>query len=318
MYGAVGRFGNKTFYQRRGKTIARIRTKPKNPRSDGQTRQRVLMKAICKTYGELKEICNHSFEGYITAVECYDKFKKVNYKFLRERAVTLEETGQGLGQFYQFAPLKSYKWTPYAAIIAQGHLPEITVGIDAAGNAAYVNSPGPTYADFVSAWDLQRGDQLTFVTVQKREGKYDVGLARIVLDPRKRDGSGAPMSTEIVNSEGEFPHSNRENELNFSCFEFDSDHFNFALGRGGIVVAAGIIVSRMDDSDEWFHSNCQLVLNEAGFGADLCSLEKAVEKSYAVAEIDIESELYLNNADTGGNSDGNNGDDASVANGNAG
>ena len=45
---------------------------------------------------------------------------------------------------------------------------------------------------------------------------------------------------------------------------------------------------------------------------------KAVEKSYAVAEIDIESELYLNNADTGGNSDGNNGDDASVANGNAG
>ena len=45
---------------------------------------------------------------------------------------------------------------------------------------------------------------------------------------------------------------------------------------------------------------------------------KAVEKSYAVAEIDIESELYLNNADTGSNSDGNNDDDASVANGNAG
>ena len=303
MYGAVGRFGNKTFYQRRGKTIARIRTKPKNPRSDGQTRQRVLMKAICKTYGKLKEICNHSFEGYITAVECYDKFKKVNYKFLRERAVTLEETGQGLGQFYQFAPLKSEKWTPFAAIIAQGHLPEISVGIDPAGSVAYVFSPGPTYEDFVSAWDLQRGDLLTFVTVQKRDDKYEVHFARIVLDPRKSDGSGAPMSTEIVNSEGEFPYSNREDELKFSRFEFDTDHLNFVLDQGGTVVAAGIIVSRKDDSDEWFHSNCQLMLNEVGLGADLCSLEKAVEKSYAADKINVESELYLNNADAEDNSD---------------
>jgi pectin methylesterase-like acyl-CoA thioesterase len=53
---------------------------------------------------------------------------------------------------------------PFAAIISQGHLPEVSVGIDAeGGHKAYVNTPGRTYADFVNAWGLQRGDQLTFV-----------------------------------------------------------------------------------------------------------------------------------------------------------
>ena len=105
-----------------------------------------------------------------------------------------------------------------------------------------------------------------------------------LLNPRNADGSGAPMTTEIVNSAGEFPCSNWKNHLNFSTFEFDTDHFNIVLGRGDDVVAAGIIVSRKDKSGGWFLSNCQLVLNEAGFGSDLCSLSEAVEKSYATYE----------------------------------
>jgi len=80
---------------------------------------------------------------------------------------------------------------------------------------------------------------VTFVTVQKVNGKYGVESARIVLNPRNADGSGAPMTTEIVNSAGEFPCSNWKNHLNFSAFDYDTDHFNFVLGHGGIVVAAG-------------------------------------------------------------------------------
>jgi hypothetical protein len=121
-----------------------------------------------------------------------------------------------------------------------------------------------------------------------------------LLNPRNADGSGAPMTTEIVNSAGEFPCSNWKNHLNFSTFEFDTDHFNFVLGRGGDVVAAGIIVSRKDRSGGWFRSNCQLVLNEAALGSDLCSLAQAVESSYAAYEIDMESEFYLNNAGVNG------------------
>ena len=299
MYGAVGRVGNKTYYQRMGKTIVRTNTRPKNPKTEDQSLHRVLVKAVNKSYSKLKEICNHTFEDYDNAFECMNKFKRVNLMYLREHATALMNSDQGLDGFYQFTPLQSEKWTPFAAIISEGHLPAVSVGISAEeGHVAYVNSPGPTYADFVTAWNLQRGDMVTFVTVQKRGGNYEVGVARLVLDAVNAD-SDAPMTTEIVNGQGGFPCSNRKNELNFSTFEFDTDHFNFVLGRGGDVVAAGIIVSREDESGNWLRSNCQLVLNEAGFGPDLCSLAKAVAYSYKTPEIDMESELYLNNAGGG-------------------
>ena len=273
----------------------------KNHKTSEQTLQRVLVKVVALAYAMMKAICNHSFEGVTNGFQCMNKFKKVNLRYLRERAATLQSMGQSLGQFYQFMPLQSEKWSPFAAIISQGHLPEVSVGIDAAGgHKAYVNTPSRTYADFVDSWGLQRGDQVTFVTVQKRQGRYEVNYARIVLNPRNADGSGAPITTEIVDSQGEFPCSNWKNQLNFSTFEFDTDHFNFVLGRGGDVVAAGIIVSRKDKSGGWFRSNCQLVLNEAGLGSDLCSLSEAVEKSYASYDIDMESEFYLNNAGSTG------------------
>jgi hypothetical protein len=247
----------------------------------------------------LKEICNHSFEEYENSFDCMNKFKRVNLKYLHEHTTSLLESGQGLDSFYQFTPLQSMKWTPFAAIISEGHLPVVSVGIDAAGgHKAYVSSPGRTYADFVTAWGLQRSDQVTFVTVQKRDGKYATEIARLILNPSHPDGSSAPMSTEIVNSQGEFPCPDRMNQLNFSTFEFDTDHFTFVLGRGGDVVAAGIIISRENMSGNWLRSNCQLVLNEDGFGSDLCSLAKAVEDSYKTPEISMESEHYLNNADS--------------------
>ena len=298
MYGAIGRVGNKTYYQRMGKTIVRTNTRPKNPKTEDQSLHRVLVKAVNKSYSMLKEICNHTFEDYDNAFECMNKFKRVNLKYLREHATALMESGHGLDGFYQFVPIDSDKWTPFAAVISEGHLPAVSVDISAEeGHIAYVNSPGRTYADFVTAWGLQRGDMVTFVTVQKRDGKYEVAFARLVLDPVNADGSGAPMTTEIVNSAGEFPCPNRGNETDFSTFEFDTDHFNFVLGRGGDVVAVGIIVSREDAMGNWLRSNCQLVLNEAGFGRDLCSLAKAVEYSYKTAEINVESEFYLDNAD---------------------
>ena len=79
MYGATGKLGNRTYYQRRGKTIARIITTPKNPKTDGQTLQRILQKAVNKTYSKLKTICNHTFEGYEDGFDCMNRFKTINH-----------------------------------------------------------------------------------------------------------------------------------------------------------------------------------------------------------------------------------------------
>ena len=89
----------------------------KNPKTNAQTLQRVLVKAVGMFYAMVKFICNHSFEGVSNGYQCMNKFKKVNLKYLRERAATLQNSGQSLYQFYQFIPLQSDKWTPFAAII---------------------------------------------------------------------------------------------------------------------------------------------------------------------------------------------------------
>ena len=94
MYGAVGRLGNKTYYQRLGKTIARTITRPKNPKTESQSLHRVLVKAVNKSYSKLKEICNHSFEDYDNGFACMNKFKKVNMMYLREHATYLQHSGQ--------------------------------------------------------------------------------------------------------------------------------------------------------------------------------------------------------------------------------
>ena len=63
----------------------------------------------------------------------------------------------------------------------------------------------------------------------------------------------------------DFPCSNRNNQLNFSAFKFETDRFNVVLG-----------LSR-----------------------DLCSLAKAVAYSYKTPEIDMESEFYLSTISQG-------------------
>ena len=63
----------------------------------------------------LKEICDHTFEDYDNGFECMNKFKKVNLKYLREHATTLQNSGLGLDRFYQFTPLQCEKWRPASA-----------------------------------------------------------------------------------------------------------------------------------------------------------------------------------------------------------
>ena len=46
----------------------------KNPKTNAQTLQRVLVKAVGMLYAMLKFICNHSFEGVSNGFQCMNKF----------------------------------------------------------------------------------------------------------------------------------------------------------------------------------------------------------------------------------------------------
>lgn len=302
MNGAEGRVGNTTYYRANGKTISREIVTPKNPQTTLQTYQRVIMKQVGKSYAKLKDICNHSFEGYTNGAECSNRFRQLNARYLRSRASELQQAGQSLANFYNFMPINSDKWVPGAAIISQGSLPQ--VGVSIIGTApihAYVPVPGSTYADIINAYRLKRGDQLTFVTVERDAfGDYNVYKARVILDPRNSDGSGAPLTSEFVTEQGGIENPNFRNETTGAYFKIDENGLGFDLDSDATLVAAAVIVSRRDTKGYYYRSNAQLVIDEGALGSDLCSLEAAVSDSYNSSPLYAADDLYLNNSGEGG------------------
>ena len=301
MYGAEGRVGNIVYYRQNGKTVARENVTPKNPQTDLQTIQRVIVAQVGRSYSKFKTLCDHSFEGITMGAKSANTFRKLNTRYLREKAAYIQQTGNSIAQFYNFQPVGSTKFVPGALIISQGQLPKMPVTIAQLQSGMYVGFlalQANTYQAFIDQYELQRGDQLTFVTVEKVNDEYDVKLARVILDPRNPDGSGAAMSTALI-TESAITSPNWRNKGNFNgALAFDSG-IQFKLAEGGTLVAAGVIVSRKDGK-EWLRSNCQLVISEENLGSDKCSLYAAVEQSYTGSNLDIESEYYLNNAGEGG------------------
>ena len=304
MYGAIGKVGNKTYYRANGKTVAREIVTPKNPKTTAQTYQRVIAAQIGKDYKMFKHIVDHSFQGKSNGFECMNEFRKLNLRRARRRASEIQQAGNSLAQFYNFQPIGSTKWVPDAVILSQGELPKVPTQVTTDELGLYIGAVSVaenTYAGVCQALGLKRGDQLTFVTVEKQNDEYVVKKSRVILDPRNADGSGAPMSTAFIDGNA-ISLPNWRNDFNFTYLDYNatSGIIGFAMGaNGSTLVASAIIVSRKD-GDSWLRSNSELVISEAAIGSDLCSLLAAVEGSYVADELEVESDMYLNNAGQGG------------------
>lgn len=304
MYGATGKIGNKTYYRANGKTVAREIVAPKNPKTTAQTYQRVIAAQIGKDYKMFKSIVDHSFQGKSIGFQCMNEFRKLNMRRARRRAAEIQQSGNSVNAFYNFQPIGSTKWVPDAVILSQGELPKVPALVKTDELGLYIGAvavSANTYAGVCEALGLKRGDQLTFVTVEKVRGEYVVLKSRVILDPRNPDGSGAAMSTAFI-TDGAITNPNWRNDSHFAYLNYDETNkeVGFTMGpNGSTLVASAIIVSRKD-GDQWLRSNSELVLSEAAFGSDLCSLGEAVGNSYAADELDLESEMYLNNAGIGG------------------
>lgn len=304
--GAVGKVGDSTLYASGGETILRNgKSNVKNPQSYAQMIQRVIAKTAMNNYSALQFIANHSFQGRSTGAKCMERFLSRNMRYFRERAAEIQGNGGSLYEFVQFSPVGSVKYVPAAVILSEGKLPPIITGIEANGTYAFCtpSAEGNTYAAIVESFDLKRGDQITFVTIEKSvvTGDYTPRYARVILDPRNADGTPAPMSSQFIVAGGNF--INLPNMRNRGGFAFlqggiNGGRLGFRLSSGS-VAAAGIIVSRKVKG-AWWRSNCKLVINEDVIGSDLMSLAGAVDASLSTNEIYSDDDLYLNNAGTGG------------------
>ena len=301
----VGKVGDSTLYVSGGETIMRNGTSNvKNPQSYAQMIQRVIAKTAMNNYSALQFLANHSFQGKPTGAKCMERFLSRNMRYFRERAAEIVNRGGSLYDFYQFSHVGAVKFVPAAVILAEGKLPQLVYGVYPDGSAAFLNVPGHatpiTYADIINAYNLKRGDQLTFVSINKNTltGEYIPHYVRVILDPRNSDGTPASLSTTFIGAGSNINCPNMRNRGGFLRLGISDDNLYFILSDA-LVAAVGVIVSRKVKG-AWMRSNCKLVINEGIIGADLMSLGSAVDKSLSGSEIYTDDDLYLNNAGSGG------------------
>ena len=301
--GANGKIGNKVYYTANGKTIVReVSASNYNSKTVQQILQRVIMKTVMRSYSAMKDIANHSFEGVKTGADCMARFTSLNAAHIREKAAQMVNDGVSLATYAQFTKLGSKKFTPAPVYISEGTLTQIHAGItefSAAGSAfATLDVPANTYAALANQYNLKRGDQITFCTVEKDAyGEYLFKYERVILDPRTADGDAAPMSSPLI-VDGAFGTPSRRNNGEFFSLAYDSEAKQLRWKSiNGDVAAVAVIASRKSGSTQ-FRSTAKFVLNEAVLGSDKCSLLEAIGAAQAGSTevyIEEDSALYLNN-----------------------
>lgn len=299
--GAKGKFAGATIYQANGETVMRVINKTiKNPRTTAQLIQRIISKTVSNQYSAMKAICDHSFEGVKAGADCMAKFRSINNNVIRERIAAAQHDGEKFEDIFNFIPLKSYKFIPVSVQLSEGSLPQVRM-VMASDDATCEIGTTNTYEGVINHLGLERGDQLTFVTVELVNGDYKFSYARVILDPREEDGTAAPLSTAFIGSNNNITKPSFRNEGKFHTLTFD--------GEGGIaafslvnesVVAAAVIVSRKVNN-EWLRSKAVLLVNSSDFQeGDIISLQDALDLAVQGTDIYTDSKRYLNNAGIGG------------------
>lgn len=299
LQGATGKLaGSKLQNGVNGTVIANNTKKPKNPKTVNQTMQRVLVNTVSQAYSELQPICSHAFQGVTEGAKSMAQFQSLNLKYFREKAAEVGE--DQLAAYVNFVPVGEKGIRPAAFIVADGKLPRVAMAINASYQAVLALTAN-TYQNIIDKYDLQRGDQLTFVAVVENTeypGSYEAKYARIILDPRNADGSEADLSSAFINGSSiNLPNS--KNNGNFGLLTYSNGMvFNFKANEK--VCSVACIVSRFVN-DEWKRSFAQMVVSEAAIGENGISLARAISRSLDGSSIRLsDGNEYLNNAGVSG------------------
>lgn len=219
---ARGKVGSLVFSRSNGQQITRMRaSKVKNPQTDAQVVQRIILNTVAQAYSALQPICDHSFEGVKKGQDAMSMFMRTNINELRTKvAEELEKPVSEYAQVADFTPINASKLAITNYVIAKGSLPAVTANNDEF-DSRYINiTPGNftlgytlanasdqgvadnaelTYQNIIDTLGLKRGDQLTFVVLVVDGNKNtSAKWMRIILDPKNEDGSDAPLSTVLT------------------------------------------------------------------------------------------------------------------------
>lgn len=298
---ARGKVGDLVFSRVNGQQVTRARAAVvKNPQTEAQMIQRILLNTVIQAYSRMSEICDHSFEGIAQGQPSMSAFMKRNLAYLRQYVSDgVNIDGLTFDDLYAFSPIGSNEFTMNPFIIAAGSLPSVTIADISALNGAKIavtaSGTALTYEDVITSLGLQRGDQLTFISQEAwTDRRAAFNFARVILDPRDADGNTLPLSTEFLNGTAiNMPNPRNEGaEINYS---FASGYLTFNRSDNSQFGAA-VIVSRQKSDGTWLRSNTSITL-VAGTPqlVNSRSLQECLDL-FAAGSIDVANPLYLNNA----------------------
>lgn len=160
---------NFTFSTLDGKQITKERViDVKNPRTEGQMRQRMLMTTVGAAYRYLKTIADHSFEGKTVGQKCMSEFNRLNLNKFKE-ASRNDASAVALNSY------KDSLINPVAFILSKGSLDELPYAVNAQ-NQIYISAPAAdvsTAEKIYAALGIKYGDMITFVTVKGESSLVD-------------------------------------------------------------------------------------------------------------------------------------------------
>lgn len=286
---ARGKVGDIVFSRSNGEQVVRARAAVvKNPRSDAQMVQRVIMLTAVNAYSFAREIADHSIEGLGKGQQTMSAFVSAAVKKLRERITSNYEGATA------FTPVGSRYFAINSYQISKGSLPKVAVVVDGTGVAKFY-AGGNTYGDIISRYGLKRGDQLTFISIHEdADGNQLFAYSRIILDPRDANGDELPLTTAFAQNNAAVS-ANARNQGTFAKLAFATDGFEFSVGDADTLQAAAVIVSRQASNGNWLRSTAHLVVR---MGA---TYKYTMGECIATGNgISIASDMYLNNAIRGG------------------
>lgn len=267
-----------TFSTLDGKQITKDRVyEVKNPRTESQMRQRMLMTTVGAAYKMLKSIADHSFEGYSSGMQCMRQFNSRNLNRFKQAAAA-----KGSVAFNEY---KDGDINPLPFILASGSLPGFVFSFDGESNLQIVGEKED--ADFATAEGIyaalgvQRNDLITFCTVIGEgtilNGVYSYKAERFNIVRLYCDKSGA-----VTKPADAFTISTNNDQASISM----STAGNAITIKTGEADFGAVIQSRKNDSG-WLRSDAVMIVNE--------TVIDGVKTANQLDTYPVGTELILNN-----------------------
>lgn len=268
---------NFTFSELNGQQITKERVyKVKNPRTLQQMRQRMVMATVSAAYSYLKEICDHSFEGFGVGSPCMSEFMRLNIDALKAKA-------QNDAAVIAFNAYQDKNINPVPFMVAKGSLNEIvpTIAQDKLSWSTPKNDADTTTAEGIyAALGLNQGDMVTFILC----GGDFVSNAALTFAPQ-------PLAITRLHAVKQGAVASLADAFKVESNNLGNIHVDFSMGANLVIEAScdklvmGAVIISRKAADKWLRSNATMVV-KTGIPATTVSRQ--------LATYPIERDLILN------------------------